>query len=234
MTVNAGQVYDALRSASPPWDQAAAIAIMRSQLQSRPEAPASRGSISSIEDAPSTTRVVDRLRGKRKTLGSTGDSGSHADELGKRIALRPSPKTSGSRYVTNPDEVVEDERLVIVDEDQDQCDTPELGGCVDESLPCRTLTKWTLFDEENGQKLVGLDKIGEEGCDVRAAGVVRPVILNTHRLHNSQEEDEGDDEADDDGEDNSSLGGSRGRQVLRLSAIFLWEVVMRGDGRLWV
>jgi hypothetical protein len=222
LTVNTGQVYDALRSANPPWDQAAAIAVIRSQLGNRLEASTSTGNSSSTEDALSDRRV-NRLRGKRKGFGSAGDSDGRTDELGKKISLRPSPKTSVSRYITNPDEVVEDERLAIIDEDQDQ-DVTEL----DESLPCRTLTDWTLFDEENGQKLVGLDKIGEEGCDVRAVGVVRPVILDSHQLHDSQEQDEGDDEIDDD----NSPEQNKGHQILRLSAIFLWEVVMRGDGGL--
>ncbi|KAI9769140.1 MAG: hypothetical protein M1840_004491 [Geoglossum simile] len=225
-SASCGQVYDALRSASPPWDQVAAIAAMRSRLEKRSEATTGTGNSSSTEDAPSINRRVGRLRGKRKALSSAGDSEGRMDELGKRISLRPSLKTSVSRYTTNPDEVIEDERLAIIDEDQDQ--DAELGGVADESLPCRTLTEWTLFDEENGQKLVGLDKIGEEGCDVRAVGVVRPVILNTHHLHNSQEQDEGDDEIDDD--DNNSPERNTGHQILRLSAIFLWEVVMRGDG----
>jgi len=221
LTINTGQVYDALRSASPPWDQGAAIAVMRSQLGNHLEASTSTGNSSSTEDAPSDRRA-NRLRGKRKVLGSAGDSEGRTGELGKKISLRPSPKTSVSRYITNPDEVVEDERLAIIDEDQDQ-DVTEL----DESLPCRTLTEWALFDEENGQKLVGLDKIGEEGCDVRAVGVVRPVILGTQRFHDSQEQDEGDDEIDD---DNNPPEQNRSHQILRLSAIFLWEVVMRGDG----
>jgi hypothetical protein len=185
-----------------------------------------------MENELSTKEAVDGPSGKRKATGLPDTPDSNTKKFERRVALRPSLRANISRYITNPDEVIEDERLAIIDEDRDEEDATELDCFNDESLPCRTLTEWTLFDENHGQKLVGLEKIGEEGCDVRAVGVVRPVVLNTHQLHSSQEQEEEDDDEDEFSREGAFKGSSKGHQILRLSAIFLWEVVMQGDGGL--
>ncbi|KAH0545257.1 hypothetical protein FGG08_000711 [Glutinoglossum americanum] len=234
--MSCGKIYDALRSTSPQWDQMAAIADIRSQLKSSSEVSNGAAGAGLMEEASSTKRDMESLRGKRKTTGFSDNSDNDIEKSERRVALRPSLRANVSRYITSPDELIEDERLAVIDEDRDEEDTTELGGFNDESLPCRTLTEWTLFDEEHGQKLVGLEKIGEEGCDIRAVGVVRPVVLDMHQLHSSREQDEEDDEidgCDDNGElseDSGLKSPSKGHQILRLSAIFLWEVVMQGDG----
>ncbi|KAH0558938.1 hypothetical protein GP486_004436 [Trichoglossum hirsutum] len=210
------------------------------ELESNTKVPISGTDTGSMENALTTEKATAGLGGKRKATGSPDSPDTNTEKFERRVALRPSIKANVPRYITNPDEVIEDERLAIIDEDRDEEDTAELDGFNDESLPCRTLNEWSLFDEKNRQNLVGFEKIGEEGCDVRAVGVVRPVILNTHQLHSSQEQDEDDDDDDDEIDDvgdedelsgeGGFKGSNKGHQILRLSAIFLWEVVMRGDG----
>jgi hypothetical protein len=206
----------------------AAIADIRSRLES--DSKVSTG-VDLIESASLPKKVVERLSGKRKATNFLDNSDNDTEESERRVALRPSLRANTSRYITIPDEIVEDERLAIIDEDRDEEDAVELDGFSDESLPCRTLAEWTLFDAEHGQKLVGLEKIGEECCDVRAVGIVRPIVLNTRQLYSSQDQDEEDDN-DEFSEERGLQGSSKGNQILRLSAIFLWEVVMCGDGGL--
>ncbi|KAJ1948157.1 hypothetical protein EC988_005287, partial [Linderina pennispora] len=133
-----------------------------------------------------------------------------------------------ARYKERENEPLEEPGMEVLFEVL--AEDPENGDV--EDLPCRTLDNFVVFDQMNGNMVMSLEDIGEEGSDITIAGDV--AALAASELDDSAEEPDDD---DDDDEDNKlTMHRRAGGQPLRLSAIMYYEVhlTQRGESEIWV
>ncbi|OLL21656.1 DNA (cytosine-5)-methyltransferase 1 [Neolecta irregularis DAH-3] len=136
-------------------------------------------------------------------------------------------------YVPLPEEIEEDAKLVVIGEDR-QDETEILPGeerNERETLPCRTLDNFTLYDVVHGNRIVGLESIGDDGMDIRCSGIVKPIIIDPD---DEPEDDDDEDFLGDNGEPKEKQ--KMDQQIVKLSAIFFWEIIMEksGESQIWL
>ncbi|KAK9679209.1 hypothetical protein K7432_016366, partial [Basidiobolus ranarum] len=135
------------------------------------------------------------------------------------------PKSSSIGYYSLPGEIQEDENLELFDEDISEVD--------EDRIPCRTLDNFVIYDVANSNQLVTIERIDDEGRELRASGIVRAIMVSggdpdIDENVDTEEQDNEDFEIDENGDLN---------QVdefpilsVKLSTIFFWEVQLVDDG----
>lgn len=134
--------------------------------------------------------------------------------------LFPAPRSRLQTYNIPPDSEVESGELEIFGEEpEDDDDSTNAGPASSDSLPMRTLNDFVLYDIAAKNRLRSLDDIGNEGVEIRAAGLVRPVFRE-----GGGEEEEEEEVDEEEGE------AERPVQRVQLTTIFYWQLDMRSDG----
>lgn len=123
------------------------------------------------------------------------------------------PRSAREHYIIRPDEMMEDDQLQIIGEDDS--DAANMDSEQGETLPCRTIDDFTVYDILHKNEVKSLYDIGmEDDIEIRVSGIVRPIFEN---------DDDDDEDAD---EDEQQMAPQR----VKLSTIFHWEIFLEDNG----
>ncbi|CAG8832990.1 1824_t:CDS:2, partial [Racocetra persica] len=74
-------------------------------------------------------------------------------------------------------EVEECEEFELIGEDPVVLQNPDEAGNDKNTLPCRLLEDFIIFDANKQNQVVSLDEIEVEGRELHAAGIVKPMFI---------------------------------------------------------
>ncbi|KAG9296763.1 hypothetical protein G9A89_001396 [Geosiphon pyriformis] len=182
---------------------------------------------SGAKEKRSSTRL------KRKAQDISKLSFSSKEKKAKKAA--PLKKRGSLRYIIKEEEIEETEKFELVGEDPEE-EEPEQEKEDNflwiqtkkrhDSLPCRYFDDFVVYDIANKNTIVSLDIFDEEGVELRASGVVRPMYIDGHE---SELHDDDDDDDDDDGNHHKNSDNDNIR--VNLSTIFYYQIEYNQNGR---
>jgi hypothetical protein len=130
-------------------------------------------------------------------------------------------KKKPSYYEYKEGEVEESESFELIGEDPvtnkgagDEFDADK------NSLPCRKLEEFTIYDANRKNRLVSIEELDEVGRELHASGIVKPMYV-----------DQDDDDLDDDEYDDVDGPVRIPDQHFRTSTIFYFQIEYLQDGQ---
>ncbi|CAG8514276.1 1845_t:CDS:2, partial [Acaulospora colombiana] len=159
-------------------------------------------------EAPES-RSSSRLKRKHETIPKP--------QVKPKVSSKPQKKNV-RYYKFREDEAEENESFELIGEDPISRDKQEPEEDDRNTLPCRILEDFIIYDFNEKNRVISLEEVDGEGRELHASGIVKPIYVGA-------DDEEIEDDEENEGEERNS------EQRLRTSTIFYFEIYYTQDGQ---